>query len=428
MTHLRPDRSQLVPVLLAAVLPGTLTACGVRAGERSITFVFGQETAERSLEAALAFEPEEGLDLESPYGAIEIGVVPDGSPASLRAKLTVSADDQSTARAAAELIAISTEHVNGALAARLDERAAREAGHEFEAAVSWTARVPAGTAVRARTESGAILARGGLGACRLDTDYGSIELAGARGEVVLRSDSGPLTLEDVSGGPITATTDYGAIDARGLEGTSIRLGTESGSVHAERCRGERIEIGSGYGALELSRIEGQIVAGTDSGSIALAESSGSSAALSSDYGGIDVRAWRGALDARTESGQVTLAEIDGPVRADSGYGSLQIDGVLAALDARTSSGSVSIEAWPGSSVGSPWSVTTEYGAIEIAVDPALAFALDAATEYGSVDCELALGAQSRGEGTLTGTSNGGGSTVTARSGSGSIRLTRARRL
>ena len=115
------------------------------------------------------------------------------------------------------------------------------------------------------------------------------------------------------------------------------------------------------------------------------------------------------------------------VDADSGDGSIDVDGRLDVVTVRTGDGSVRVDAADGSNMKSEWRITTGDGRISLRVPNGFNAAVDASTGDGSVHVDGIPNASSKGDDSdrrrVAGQLGSGGSTLTLRSGDGSIDVT-----
>ena len=96
-------------------------------------------------------------------------------------------------------------------------------------AVSYVLEVPSGIAVLARTGSGSFEASG-TGEVQADTGSGDIELSSVRGDADVRSGSGEVTVDRVTGGSVVARTGSGDITVSRSEVERVSGRTGSGDV------------------------------------------------------------------------------------------------------------------------------------------------------------------------------------------------------
>jgi Putative adhesin len=185
---------------------------------------------------------------------------------------------------------------------------------------------------------------------------------------------------------------------------------------------------SSSGGIQLSNLSGTVKAEAGSGSID-ATALGPGSVLETGSGSIDVTGLAGSTTLSTGSGHIR-AQISSPgdVTAATGSGGISLSNVQGALNAEAGSGGIDISGQPTS----PWKIKTGSGSITLSVGKAH-FNLDAETSSGTVRSDLPVGVQgsdTQGPGIrgasdkrhLSGPVNGGGPTVKAQTGSGSIRI------
>jgi hypothetical protein len=176
---------------------------------------------------------------------------------------------------------------------------------------------------------------------------------------------------------------------------------------------------TGSGGLEIGGIGGAVTAETGSGAIHV-DNIGPSAKLGTGSGSIRATNVHGAASLETGSGSIELAVTQpGDVRAQTGSGSIHISGVTGGLRAEAGSGSLEVSGNPTAE----WRLESGSGGIHVTLDPAAHFNLNAETGSGSVQVDRPIvmqGALNKHH--VTGTVNGGGPTLRATTGSGSIAI------
>lgn len=176
---------------------------------------------------------------------------------------------------------------------------------------------------------------------------------------------------------------------------------------------------SGSGSLEIGGILGPVEANSGSGSIHI-DNVGGDSHFDTGSGSIRANHVHGAASATTGSGSIELS-VTGPgdVMAKTGSGGIEVSGVQGGLRVTAGSGSIS-------AAGSPsreWRLSSGSGSIRLQVAPNARFDLNASTGSGSINVNRPLvmeGAVTHHH--VTGTANGGGPTLRASTGSGSITL------
>jgi hypothetical protein len=165
----------------------------------------------------------------------------------------------------------------------------------------------------------------------------------------LRSSSGPVRVEDVSGDIRARTTD-GLIEVRATEGP-LRLRTTSGAVEVIEARGD-VEVKSTGGSVAIAWVSGDVEVRTGEGDIAMRYVSGRGQ-LRTGSGEIEIREASGAMQAKTEQGAIYASFASAPEgRLETRRGSVIVafPGRFGAqLEARTSNGSVEVDERRGGS-------------------------------------------------------------------------------
>jgi hypothetical protein len=182
-------------------------------------------------------------------------------------------------------------------------------------------------------------------------------------------------------------------------------------------RSTTLKAGTGSGDIQIDGINGALTAGTGSGGIKV-DDIGPNARIGAGSGSIRASNVHGAAVLQTGSGEIDLSlTAAGDVTAQTGSGSIHIDGLTGALRARSGSGSIAVDGNPTAE----WRLETGSGAVHLNLPAAARFNLDAGTGSGAVQVDrpiLMQGSLNRHH--VSGAVNGGGPTIHATTGSGSI--------
>jgi DUF4097 and DUF4098 domain-containing protein YvlB len=233
-----------------------------------------------------------------------------------------------------------------------------------------------------------------LGGWNLD---GRIEVKVPRDyNIDIRTSGGDITVGQLngnargrtSGGDIRLTDIHGPVD----------MGTSGGDVRAEQVEGQT-RLNTSGGDIEVVRLNGDLDAKTSGGYIHLDDIVGS-------------------VEARTSSGNVIARGIRGDSQLKTSGGDIRatIDGKIAA---HTSGGDVTAEL-VGANRGI--TVSSSGGDLTVRVPKDTTGELNAATSGGSVRTEIPVTTTEMGEHRLSGTINGGGNPIHARTSGGSIKV------
>jgi hypothetical protein len=205
-------------------------------------------------------------------------------------------------------------------------------------------------------------------------------------------------------------------------GVMIGFSNKRLSTEVRMPKNADLQLESSDGHVELSDLRGNIVVHTSDGAIKASQLSGS----------IDLRSRDGDIDAETLSGELKLHSADGKVRAShldgkcdvsTSDGGIQVAGRFDALDIKSSDGAVNARAEAGSKMSADWSIKTTDGRVDMEIPKDLRANLDASTRDGHISLGLPVSVEGElGKKTVHGTINGGGPTLSIRTGDGSIRL------
>jgi DUF4097 and DUF4098 domain-containing protein YvlB len=169
----------------------------------------------------------------------------------------------------------------------------------------------------------------------------------------------------------------------------VQARTGDGTIDAHDLSG-RVELRTGDGSIRLQRIQGDITASTGDGS-------------------------------------VMGRELQGTVAVATGDGSVEMSGRFAALKARTGDGSIGIDAQPGSTMQSGWTITTGDGGVMLRLPKEFDADVQARTGDGSITTSgITVLTPPRQDGeprrNIVGRIGTGGEQLTVRTGDGSIDL------
>ena len=143
--------------------------------------------------------------------------------------------------------------------------------------------------------------------------------------------------------------------------------------------------------------------------------------LESGSGSIEANNLQGSTSLQTGSGSIRAQlSAAGDVTASTGSGSIDLGNVQGALKADTGSGEIRVSGQPTA----PWKLETGSGSINLRLENAH-FNLEAETGSGSVKSDPPLTMTTHGtidKHHVSGTVNGGGPTIRARTGSGDIHI------
>jgi Putative adhesin len=140
-------------------------------------------------------------------------------------------------------------------------------------------------------------------------------------------------------------------------------------------------------------------------------------------GNINANGLKGDLYMHSGDGHIEASGLDGALRVDTGDGHVTVGGRFDSLDLRTGDGNIDATAMNGSKVGSPWSLHSGDGHINLRVPGDLSADLEAHTGDGSITVNMDVTVSgSLTHSSIHGKLNGGGGLLRLTSGDGSIHL------
>jgi DUF4097 and DUF4098 domain-containing protein YvlB len=166
-----------------------------------------------------------------------------------------------------------------------------------------TVELPAGSRLTAEIAVGGVRAAGRLGATRIKSSFGPVDVDAA-GDLWLRVSHGNVTLGTAEG-DVEITSDFGQVRAGTISGSAI-LKSSHGAIQVGEARGD-LDAKLSYGDLEIRKALGSVSVKTAYGDIQLAEVSSGSIDVESGFGQVSVGVKAGVpawLDLSSKYGHV----------------------------------------------------------------------------------------------------------------------------
>ena len=236
----------------------------------------------------------------------------------------------------------------------------------MEAGADIVIRLQPGARLTARTGIGDTQIQNVGGSLNVGNTAGDITSTGTRGELTLRTASGGIEVADAEG-TITVRTASGGVDVENARGTAVTVKVASGRITARDVRATAVELETASGGIRVDGVESDRVQ------------------LYSASGGITAR-------------RVTAP--DAQVRTASGSLDLELSGPVRSAELRSASGSVRLSLPQSSNV-----------------------ALELSSSSGGVQLDAPAQIVESRRGYTSATLGSGSGRVSARSSSGSVRVT-----
>jgi DUF4097 and DUF4098 domain-containing protein YvlB len=140
-------------------------------------------------------------------------------------------------------------------------------------------------------------------------------------------------------------------------------------------------------------------------------------------GKIEIGGFKGEMDLHSGDGSETLDTVEGKLHASTGDGHIRANGRFDELDLKTGDGHLEVRAAAGSSLAEGWRLETGDGNVTLEIPSTLAADVDLHTSDGHIDLDIPVATEGKiRENEVRGKINGGGNSVTIRTGDGSIYL------
>jgi hypothetical protein len=326
-----------------------------------------QVKAERTLELDHPLAPGSTLAVSTASGSIGL-TGQDVDHAHVMATIQARATTQEEAQELAEQVEISFQESPGKVTIKADRPPQRK---RQSISISYQIVVPRQTHVHCSSASGSIRLADLEGNVDAHAASGSIEAAHVQGSVRLNSASGSARCEDVAGG-------------------DVRIGAASGSV--------KLTDASQIGACDLHAASGSVQASNvDANSVKMRSASGSVTLTA---------AQAQTMDLHSSSGRTKAEDIN-----------------CQNLKAASVSGSVTVTFAPSTPGDINAHMNSGSGSVSVVVPPEFAGQVDLSVGSGSIHTELPLTVRGKiGKKHITGSVGEGSGYLTARAGSGSIRV------
>jgi DUF4097 and DUF4098 domain-containing protein YvlB len=161
---------------------------------------------------------------------------------------------------------------------------------------------------------------------------------------------------------------------------------------------------------------------TGDGSVEIDNNSGALNIRTGD-GHISVTRAKGSIRLSTGDGRIDATGVDGQLDASSGDGTIQVEGRLDSLNLKPNDGAIDARVLKGSRMATSWSVRSGDGTVTLRLPDNFQADLDAHTGDGRIRSEFPIASSDKsGRSDLRGKLNGGGATLSARTGDGSIHI------
>lgn len=286
--------------------------------------------------------------------------------------------------------------------------------------------VPVDTAVSLRSTNGDLGLNGTTGDATLSTDFGGISVADLSGRLEANTVNGEITAQSIdSAAEISLTSEFGGANLTSASAGNVVVSTTNGSIEMANVRSdgtlvanndfgaifvgdavaESADFGSGNGEIQLERlsIQGTVQVSNDFGNITLT--------------GVEA----GGFDLSSQNGRISVDGAQGPIKAHSDFGRVEVVNATAAiLDLSSNNGGITFSGSLGDGLQT---LESEFGSIRLTLPADSELTVDLQTEFGRITSDFSISIEGDVDRDhVTGTINGGGTELTAKTQNGNIEL------
>jgi DUF4097 and DUF4098 domain-containing protein YvlB len=428
-------------MILAVALAGVTALCGLtvygsyrwaQANNLRMSLVADNDTSAEATETRRF--PVDGpvtLEVEASQGDIFVSGAETGE-ITVEFVKTAWGEDTAEAQAAAEAIQMTVDQEGSRLKLAYQEPEVSDIvfiGVWKPNRVSFRITVPVQTAVKLKTGAGEVELNGTTGDADLEINFGKAAVTGVNGALTVHGSNTGLTVIDVEAGEgdILLETNFGGITAEDLSANEIMLRTASGEISAENLEAaETLVIENQFSPVSLKNVHaGALKADIQNGTV---EITGGEVAgelgVAASFGDLLVQGVTAAeYRLETSNGRLRLEGARGRLDLSNQFGEIEVTGAEEALlNIQSANGKVAFE---GSlSQEESHKIETSFGDILLEIPPGSHLDIDLETSFGRIESELPVSLSGTiSETSWTGSLNGGGVLLTAATENGNIVIT-----
>ncbi len=298
--------------------------------------------------------------------------------------------------------------------------------------VDFIVTVPTETSVSVDTSFGSVAVQDVQGAVDLTNDFGDVNAKNIEGQLSVQSNSGEINVEAVDAGDknVVINTEFGDVTLEQVKANDVSATSNSGAVTFTNVRATGdAYIQTDYGnTVYENGSAANLTMDNNSGKISITKVNVTQELkIQNDFGDIDLtQAMAGSYDLHTNSGGITIDGAKGKLKAYTDFGNIEISNAKSVtLDVKTNSGTIEFS---GSLGTGPHKVESEFGNIDMALPADTKLNVEIKTDFGKIKSELPITvtlteSSSSEKDQIAGSINGGGEQLTVSTKSGGISIT-----
>lgn len=369
------------------------------------------------------------LEVTNPFGATVVNAS-DTLVETIQVSMTKTGHgvDTADAEASLEALQINVEENQNRVVLQVEEPVNEQAPRS--ASVDFRIMVPSQTTVVVDSHAGRITLSGTSGKADLHTEFGEVSVTDFAGGLAVRTGSGRINVRRVGplpggDGEVSLTTSFGEVSLEDARTGRVDVTSRSGQVRLTNVRSTGdAELDNEFGEVVWSTgTAGKLVVMSRSGQVQLSDLSlAGEIEVETNFGEIHLASVEAqGYTLTSSSGLITADLVKGEVTIQNQQNDIRITGGdQAILDLQSRTGMLSFR---GSLGAGPHSLETDFGDVRLVLPEESAFNVDFETQFGAIESEFEVSVtETAGEKRLSGTVNGGGPEISARTRNGSIFL------
>jgi hypothetical protein len=195
-------------------------------------------------------------------------------------------------------------------------------------------RVPPGTAVVVRSEHGEVTVDD-VAKADITASYDGVTVSRVAGSLALKSRHGSVNVSEI-GGDLTLDARHGDVEVEGVKGHAT-VEANHGQVTVKRAGGLKLE--HGHGDVILEDIAGSLEVKAEHAGIEASGVTGN-AGIETSFDGVQLTRVGGNARVKTQHGEIKATEVTGALTADANFGSVEIEDVGGPVEVAVSHGGV----------------------------------------------------------------------------------------
>ena len=193
------------------------------------------------------------------------------------------------------------------------------------------------------------------GAVDVKDRFASITANNIDGQVTISGGNGPVELTDA--GAATVGNSFGSVTAKNIHG-SLTITNNNGLIDVDTVQGSATLTGS-FGAINFTNVTGYVKCNSSNGKVR-GGPTGSDAYVKTTFGEVSLEQIGGAVTVENSNGNISAKDVKGKAEFNTSFGSIEASGLRKGVKATTGNGRISLN-----DVGGEAYVKTSFGSVNV---------------------------------------------------------------